>query len=70
MALDLRLDQHLLEECRGDLPVQQLIPVFHEDGHISHGCIRIQSDKPAKQLVIVQLRHQEPVTPNAIAHLQ
>ena len=68
--MGLRLRQHLLEERRGHLPRQQTVPVLGEDGHIPHGRIQIEADKPTEQQVVLQLLHQEPFTPEAVEHLQ
>jgi hypothetical protein len=69
-AMGLGLRQDLLEERRGHRACQQTVPVLGEDGHIPHRCIQIEADKPAEQQVVLQCLHQEPLTAEAVEHLQ
>jgi hypothetical protein len=54
----------------GDVALQQPLAVLGEHRHVPHRVVHVQTHKPPKQQVIVQLFHQLPLTANGVQHLQ
>src|SRR6266487_2540829 len=65
-----RLVQHTGKELLGDVPAQQPLTILREGGRVPHAVVHVQSHEPAKEHVIVQFFHQQPLAAHAVEHLQ
>src|SRR6266508_3011952 len=65
-----RLVQHAREELLGDVPAQQPFPILREGGRIPDAVVHVQADEPAKEHIVIQLFHQQPLTAHPIEHMQ
>jgi len=62
--------QHPLEKDFGHFFVQEPLPVLAENRVMPHHFVHAHTDKPAKQQVVVQLLHQEPLAAHRVKYLQ
>jgi hypothetical protein len=65
-----RAVEHPTEEAARNLLIQQPVAVFREDRRRPDRFVHLEPDEPAKQDVVVELLHQEPLTTNRIEDLQ
>jgi hypothetical protein len=66
----LRLVDHVPEEGASQLVIQEAIAVLGEHRRGPDGFVHIHADEPAEQDVVVELLHQQPLTPDRIEDLQ
>ena len=52
------------------LGLQQPLPVLGEYRHVPHRVVDVESHKPAKQQIVIELLHQHPLAAHRIKHLQ
>ena len=65
-----RLLQNPVEELLRDVAFQQTIPILTEHRRHPHRLVRVQTDKPPEQQVVLQLLHQHPLTADRVQNLQ
>lgn len=59
-----------VEQLRDRIVLDQPVTVLAEDRVVPDGVLDGQTDKPAKQQVVLDLLHQLPLAANAVEHLQ
>src|SRR5947209_19631952 len=69
-ALGIRLLEHRVEKALRDLAHQQTLAILGEDGHVPDPIVEVEPDKPAKQEVVVELLHQQPLAAHRVQYLQ
>ena len=62
--------QHLVEEFNHRVAFNQALAVLGEDGGNLHGVVHGQANEPAKQQVVLGLRHELALRADAVEHLQ
>jgi hypothetical protein len=65
-----RTGDSALEEAVGDGVLQQPIAVLREHRRHSDRLVHLQTYETAKQDVVIELLHQQPLTPNRVEQLQ
>jgi hypothetical protein len=65
-----RTRDHALKEAVGHGVLQQPIAILREDRRHPDRFIHLQAHEPPKQDVVIELLHQQPLTPNRVEQLQ
>ena len=65
-----RLREDRVAERLRDVPLEEPLPVLREYGRIPDGIVQGEPHEPAEQEVVVELRHQLPLAPDAGAGVE
>jgi hypothetical protein len=67
---DVRMMQQRFHEASEQIAVLQSLTILRQRRRIPHRVVRRTPDEPAGQQMVVQLLHQVPLTPYAVAYWQ
>lgn len=62
--------EHCVEEDLGDVAVEQPVSVLGKDRGHPDRIIRVQTDKPAEEQIVIELLHELSLAPDRIKYLQ
>jgi hypothetical protein len=66
----LGLVDHTLEKRLRHIGVEQPLSVLRERRRIPHRVVHLESDEPAKQQIVVELSHEQPLASDRVENLQ
>src|SRR6267378_360936 len=69
-SLGARLLDYRVEKALCYLAHQQALPILREDRHVPDRIVDVEPHKPAKQEVVIELLHQQPLAAHRVQHLQ